>query len=545
MVIIVIAILTRIPLLDRWPDGFSGDEAGQGYTAYSLLKTGRDEWGEFLPLTPRTFGDYKAPLYSYLTIPSVALFGLNVTSVRLVSALVGVLSVITVYFLTYALLKNRSIAIWSSFILSINPWHIQLSRTAFEGNIGILLFCLGLLLILRGEKKLSQIFLASIFLGLTLFSYHAYRLFIILFIPTLVYVSSIHLPKKNYLILSVMILIFVLPLLLNSRGLFARASDVGIISSNTLSGFYQNRFKEEIGKDWSHADINHLFNNKAFFISNKFFANFLNYTSPTFFFTGDKDEDNYLNFSGFGLLYPVELILWIFAAYLLIVTRIPNRGFLALWFLIAPVSASLASGINSHRVITFLPLTAIFSGIGLVGLKNLLTEKYQVKIGIINTALICTLLLNLTFFLNYYFINPISKPSSSIRVGYKETFKKVLALENFYDQIVISKSFTVPQIFIAFYGRVDPQYYQQQSQDWLRYEGEGLKYIDQLGQWKLGKYFFKSLNWKDEESKKAATLVVGKAEEFPKDIKSLYDVKDSRGDPVYRIVSTDKNKTIP
>ena len=34
------------------------DEAALGYNAYSILKTGRDEYGQYFPLIFKSFGDY-------------------------------------------------------------------------------------------------------------------------------------------------------------------------------------------------------------------------------------------------------------------------------------------------------------------------------------------------------------------------------------------------------------------------------------------------------------------------------------------------------
>ena len=81
------------------------DEAALGYNAYSLLKTGKDEYGTRWPLALRSFDDYKPPLYAYLAIPTVKYLGLSTYSVRLPAAINGVLGVIGAYFLTVALLR--------------------------------------------------------------------------------------------------------------------------------------------------------------------------------------------------------------------------------------------------------------------------------------------------------------------------------------------------------------------------------------------------------------------------------------------------------
>src|SRR5438270_3600910 len=83
--IIVLGFFLRIVNLQVSPPGFNADEAALGYNAYSILKTGKDEWGETLPLVFKSFSDYKPGVYVYLDIPFVALFGLNELAVRLPS----------------------------------------------------------------------------------------------------------------------------------------------------------------------------------------------------------------------------------------------------------------------------------------------------------------------------------------------------------------------------------------------------------------------------------------------------------------------------
>ena len=94
MGVLVVGFLLRVIGLAYYAAGFNADEVNQGYTAYSILKTGRDEWGKFLPLAPRSYGDYRAPLYTYLTIPSIAVLGLNEFAVRLPGVVLGTILLI-------------------------------------------------------------------------------------------------------------------------------------------------------------------------------------------------------------------------------------------------------------------------------------------------------------------------------------------------------------------------------------------------------------------------------------------------------------------
>src|SRR5258706_12664390 len=97
--ILILAFLLRVPFLNLYPIGFTADEASFGYDAYSILHTGKDQWGHPLPLMLESFGDFKAPLYSYLDIPFVGVLSLTKVATRLPGAILGVEAVWVIYWL--------------------------------------------------------------------------------------------------------------------------------------------------------------------------------------------------------------------------------------------------------------------------------------------------------------------------------------------------------------------------------------------------------------------------------------------------------------
>ncbi|MBU4431115.1 hypothetical protein KKB16_03350, partial [Patescibacteria group bacterium] len=58
LLITLTAFFIRIYKTNSYPP-LLWDETAIGYNAYSILKTGKDEYGEFLPLIFKSFGDYK------------------------------------------------------------------------------------------------------------------------------------------------------------------------------------------------------------------------------------------------------------------------------------------------------------------------------------------------------------------------------------------------------------------------------------------------------------------------------------------------------
>ena len=154
-VVLLIASILRLYDLGKVPKSLNWDEVALGYNAYSILKTGADEYGKFMPVVLQSYDDYKPALYTYLAIPTVGFLGLTELAVRLPSVLAGIGAVAIVYFLVLQIIGNKSvniagkevspyvIALTASFFLAISPWHIQFSRIAFESNVGLTINLLG------------------------------------------------------------------------------------------------------------------------------------------------------------------------------------------------------------------------------------------------------------------------------------------------------------------------------------------------------------------------------------------------------------------
>src|SRR3989338_4459229 len=102
--IVALGFLLRIFKLGEVPVSLSWDEAAIGYNAYSIVQTGKDEYGTAWPLLFKSFNDYKLPGYVYSTALSIKLLGLSDFAVRLPSALFGTLTILAFYFLLRSLM---------------------------------------------------------------------------------------------------------------------------------------------------------------------------------------------------------------------------------------------------------------------------------------------------------------------------------------------------------------------------------------------------------------------------------------------------------
>jgi predicted membrane-bound mannosyltransferase len=178
LIILAVGIFLRFYKLDKIPNGLYVDEAAIGYNAYSFFLTGKDEYGKAFPIFLRSYGAFSSPLYTYLTEIPVKVWGLNIFSVRFLSALTGALSIIVFYLLLLRLnlFKNKYAFLIGAFLFAISPWSVFFSRGAFEANFALLLLLSGVYFLLAKKKIFLNLILAAIFLSVSTYAYQAERL---------------------------------------------------------------------------------------------------------------------------------------------------------------------------------------------------------------------------------------------------------------------------------------------------------------------------------------------------------------------------------
>ena len=250
--IVVLAFLLRVLWLESYPVGFTPDEASFGYDAYSLLMTGKDQWGHTLPLVLESFGDFKSPFYSYITVPLIAIFGFTKFATRLPNALLGTGAVLVTYLLVReirrvsfkkfeilndnqrsTLLKLETVA---SFLLAISPWHVMMSRGAFEANLTTFLLPLGIYLFLLGSKNAKYLILSAIVFGLNLFTYHSAKFVTPLVFTSLIFIFSKEISGKKFIVpASIFAAFLALTIYTFSLGAGSRISDVSILKNSFLA----------------------------------------------------------------------------------------------------------------------------------------------------------------------------------------------------------------------------------------------------------------------------------------------------------------------
>lgn len=519
--IVILGFILRIVAIDKHPVGFTPDEASFGYDAYSLLKTGKDQWGVSFPLVFRSFGDFKLPLYTYLTTPLVAIFGLTVFAVRLPNAILGSFAVVVVYFLAKKLFGEK-VGLMASLLLAISPWHIALSRGAFEANLTTFFLPLGIFLFLsnlRTPRSLGVVGSALIF-GLNLFSYHTARILTPLIVFYLIYRNWGIVKNKIILFLT----IFGVSLLTAVYFYFiggSRLASSGIFDLPFGDGRYLARLAGEP------SVIARLLYNRPIFIVEQFLRSYLSYFSPQFLFTQGAGEGTYGMVPGFGVIYLIEFIFLAGFIIKAIKEKSLNFGFLIFWILVSPIPASLTKGPGyaANRAAFMLPALEIASAIGAV----YLAKRYLIY------GYVAVLAISLVLFAEKYLVVQSTAQAPAMLYGRELALDYVFKNESLYKKIIISRSLSEPQIYVAFFGKVDPIVYQNESQAWLRYESEGKNFVDQLGEYGLGKYVFSDINYQSR-TKEQGTLLVGKPDEFPEKVNAVKTIYYPSGLAAIKII---------
>lgn len=460
--ILLIAFVLRFYLLGSIPVGFSNDEASLGYNAYSILKTGKDEHGTSFPLAFKAFGEYKAPLYIYLTVPMVSLFNLNEEAVRLPSAIFGFLTVILLYALTKKLFNNQNIAFCAAFALATLPWHLQFTRIAYEGSLVVFLLTSATFCFIKGFDDKKFLIISFVLFTLTFYSHYAVRLFIPLFILLLqiIYRNKLLLVKKTFIISifsALLILIPLVPFLFSKAGL----SRAGYISFTTDKGILFSINEKRAEHLWSNYKISLpaiVLHNKLIDYSKKFIENYLAHFDPSFLFVkGDEDKLFQTPYSG---LIPISFLPLLFAGLIKLIKEkgVPRLVVLG-WLFLAPIPSSLTRlPASSNRAFIMVIPISIIIGLGFITLLNLFNKKY--KLILIFWLLIISF--EYLLYLDSYYIHLAIKNEGDRRFSSKEAIKYVSKIASTYEKIWVSTR-SNGYIHYLFYLKYPPEVYQKQA----------------------------------------------------------------------------------
>ena len=407
ILIILIAFFFRLWRLNSVPPGLHPDEAANGQDALLILE------GQHSPFFKR--GQGREALYHYLLAGSIGLFGVGIWPIHLVSALIGVLTVIFTWFLAKKLF-NRKTAFFAAFFLAGSAWHTTLSRTGFRAILiplfSTLFFYFTYLILKETSKKKRKIFaiLSGASFGLGFYIYIPFRMMpaIVGFLMVVALLANRRIYKyfwRELIIFFFSAILTLLPLIIyfinNPSFFIGRAGAVSIFNPELNQGNLIGTFWEILKK-----------------------------TFWMFFTDGDLNWRH--NVSGFSVLNPLVssfFLIGFFISLLIIIQRfikiksLKNKidnGYFKYLFLIILFLGMLvpevlsAEGIpHSLRAIGVIPVVFFFPAIAI----NFLWEKISHIIKsknskiLLGSALVVLLMIDLFYNYNLYFGISANSPS--------------------------------------------------------------------------------------------------------------------------------------
>lgn len=459
ILILLTAFFLRIVNISSNPPAMYGDELTMVLDVNSILRTGHDLTGKFLPLNFE-MGGGRPVGYGYFSIPFVAMFGTSELGIRALSVLSGVGIVFLIYFLGKILISKK-VGLFASAIMAVSPWDLSISRGGFETHFALFLALLMVILFLYAKKKYWFYIVGALCFGLSINTYSTYKLTLPLFLPFLYWFGDfkgelLDSKKRVYLFFTGVIF-FLFALLLFSQALLNN-SESRFLNQNILAD-------EEIKKQITQSIIeirgvlaqNDLFSrlttNRVWQYSILIGRSYFNNFSVSFLFL-DGDKDPLHNMAGMGSLYIVEIItIFLGIGYLSNKRYFRQLILLIIWVLLGPLPTSFIKDPHALRSSFMLPPLILFSGTGAFYLWN----KRRLMISkILALVIVAGLLIQFIFMSENLFVTSQNKYDQFWAYPAKQASEIANQNKNKYDRIFLSDRIDAIEFAYPAYTMIDP-----------------------------------------------------------------------------------------
>lgn len=438
----------------------NSDEAAFGYNAYSILKTGADEYGHVLPTRLLSFGENKLPLMAYLSIPFIGLMGLTQQSVRMIPLIIGVITPFLFFILARELFKRIDVALLAAFLSSVSPAIQILSRHAHEDVVAYFFLILTILFFIRFRKynRLIDLTTASLFNGLALFSQHIAKPFSILFLAFLLFDWFKNRKKQSISKIISYLIIFLVPII------FFAVTELSH-PTNRIQNlvFWQDPgFTLQINELRGQHNIPLLYNKVTYGLYTVG-SHYLSYFTPHFLvFNGDSNIR--FGYSGISPISLIEYVFFFIGIYFVVKRRYSSGIFLLFILLVSPLTAALSWQTQSltRAFFMFVP-TLLFTAYGFVEFISMPRVKsWRPFIAFIFFGvLIFSLYNSWRIYFTTYRLDP--ETGKAWECGYQELGNYIKNHYSDFDRFYITKKNGQPYIYTLFYLAFPPKKYQPQA----------------------------------------------------------------------------------
>ena len=450
--LVLLGLFARLWRFGQVPVSLYWDEVAIGLDARSLVEIGKDINGQpWLQALFRSYGDYKAPVYIWLTTLFGKIFSVSQLTIRLPSLLASLATAYLLYKLVKLVSsKNSKLPLYTLASFLIMPWSIHFARIGMESHLSLFWLTLSTYLIIYSAKKNRPFYLlfAAIASSFGIYSYISLRLIApILFISTFLFYHLSKLKSRLFpLLFSLIIILVSLFVLTRSPGY--SASQQYRLSNNNLVRSTTHIFKSAVAlKGQEHSLLARVFHHRYLYKAREYLTNYFSYLDPQFLvLSGDP---NLRHNSGFGgQILPLQGILLIIGLLSLIKYSKPETYLLITWLLLSPTVAALVNETPhaSRSIYMIIPLAWLI-GLGI----DRLIKAFPKKIKLTRILLITVLAINLSTFLHDYFSHYPQRSAFSWLNPYKQA---ALYIKNnsTTKPIYVTSKFYQPGLYFSFYA---------------------------------------------------------------------------------------------
>lgn len=457
-IVIIISAALRFWNLDMVPPGPHTDEADTAYSAYSLLKTGLDPHGKFnfFSVSDDNIGGVRAPLYTYILIPLIQMFGLNTFTERLPSAILGVLSVWLVYFLSKKLFKSSSIALVIASLFSINPWAVGLSRQGLLEALCLFSILLGTIFFFYAKEKKLLYILSGLTFGLSMFTYDAPKIFLPFFLPLLfLYNRKTLLSSRKYVFLFLAIFLLFYSLVLK---LTFFDKEIDRYNRSTIFGGVADVVNSERYLTKAPLWASSIFHSKPIDNIKRFETSYVSIFSINWFFINGGNNLQH-SVGNHGQFYLFELPFFFIGIYTLYRKQLSLFLFLLGWMLIGAIPGGITNGNYVYRSVLVLPVPLIFSSFGIISFWNWCLKFSKSARAIIQYGFIMLMVPFIASYLFTYFFDYPVYASEWWNKQQNEAIEYISEHKNEYS-FLFADGGEAWAISYAFANKIDPAVYQ-------------------------------------------------------------------------------------
>lgn len=513
--ILLAAASLRLWNLGSVPPSTSMDEASIGYNAYSIVKTGVDEFGDFPFISQRGYDDWRRSTYLFLVAPFVGSLGLTSVAIRMPAVLLAVLTTWAVYGISMELFGRHGkfahvVSLLVACLWATSPWHIYLSRIGHETNAYVSAALFGFYFFLRGTRHVYSFIPALVFFTVALISYYAGQVFIPIFglgLFLLYYrdITPAFLKNRRFLIvfLPVFVVCIWIAALTFSPSAIVRFSGTSTFKPEAHWQEYTKRMERRQKAVLEGDVIGRIANSMYVFPAEVFVQAYSSHFRPKWLFFNSGGEPFKAPNSGLLYLWQLPFILIGLFAFLFNKDVHPKvKRSVFLWLLLANLPGGIATG-APHAMRTYPALFAweVFTAFGIM---NAIAFAKSGKVYVAGAILFLSLF-GLGGFIRNYFVNFPYEQSGSFHYAFSRAIGYVLREGDSYEKIVFSNEENLYQSYMLFlyYSRYDPAIYRKEG---------GTDSGGYAQTHRFGKYEFRPIQKNEALAK--GVLYVGNSDDF-------------------------------